>query len=160
MSIKLSSLRTDKSKELNGAWVPFESGVELLIARLNNYRYNAAMYASMQAAGIAKSKPEVEDVLVNQKFNDARDKVISETILLGWRGPVRPGGMSKDDREPAFLDDDGKPIEYSVENSRRLISECPDLRTFILVASSGREHFRHEQVEATKGNSVPASAGT
>ncbi len=156
MPINISSLRTDRSKELNGAWVPFESGVELLIARVNNDRYNVAMYASMQAAGFGQNKIDVRDALADQKFSDAQDKPLAETILLGWRGPLKKEHAHLEDREPAFVDDDGKPIEYSAENSLRLIRECPDLRKFVIMASASREHFRREQVEAAAGNLQPA----
>ena len=129
------TFKTDKAKEQDGAWFPLDEHSKLLIARLNNPRYQAAIQKKANRYKVAaKVKAIPEDV-----WEDLMNEVIAETILLDWTG----------------ITDKGEPLSYSVDNAKRMLSEYPDFRNTIVLATAGEmDNFKEELDENTEKNSV------
>lgn len=125
---------TDSEAELNGAWIPgIGKKGEYLIARAGNPRFTREL------------TKEIED---NQETLDGKDdaadrcsdeimgRVMSKTILLGWRGEVKFGEQS---------------LTYSQGVAAAQLTAMKDFRDWVNKKSNEREHFR-KKVEKAAGN--------
>lgn len=94
---------TDQTRELEGVWQDLDDTTSLLIGRAGNKRY-----AKMLSGLFDKNKR-----LLDTKSDAAEAKseaimidVLASTVLLGWKG----------------IEEDGKPLEYSLANAKRLLA--------------------------------------
>jgi len=123
---------TDKVKEEEGIWVHLGDGAEILVARLNNKSYVAAIKRLTTPHKVAmRNKSLPEEVTF-----DITIKAMAEAVLLGWKG----------------LQENGKNLIYSREAAERLLKDYPDFREQIAGIAADMENFRAETEAATEKN--------
>jgi hypothetical protein len=127
--VELSKIRVDPAAESAGRWMPWRHGIQLLIARMDKPRVQERMRELAQPNLEAIREGDVEAI---RAVNLA---VISELVLLGWKG----------------IEDNGEPLPYSTEKANDLLSDpgLADMYEFVLISSNGRNKFL---VEDSKGN--------
>lgn len=122
-----ASFATDKVKENSGTWC--KSGdAEFLIARSNNRKF-----AKMLAEKLEQNREALDS-----KDDDAEalsDKllceVISECILLDWRGNVKY---------------QGKALKYSKENAEKVLAHR-DFRAWVMTKADDIDNFKLREEE-------------
>jgi len=129
---RLSNFKTDKSKEEEGVWVPYENGFEILIARMGNRRFKEFM--------MKKGKKHMRQLERGTIDLDTADELmreaILETILLDWRN---------------LLDDNDQQIPYSKEEARKALA-IDDFYKEIFELAQQRELYAIEDEKAAQGN--------
>lgn len=144
MGMKRSSMATNVQAEQDGVWTEYRDGVELLIARANNPRYND-LFRRL-------TKPYERQIRTEQMSEEMATSIMAEcmaqTILLGWRG---------------IEHDDGTPMAYSVDEARAMLldPELHDFRRDVKDLSEQRDRYLKAAVQAdavTLGNVSSGSA--
>ena len=129
---------TNEKLELEGVWVEFGGGLQLLIARMNNPNY----------AKLRDEKVKPYRNLPNGIPKEAAEKILVDcmagAILLGWRGkPLR------------FK---GEVLEYSVPNALKVLG-VKDFRESVLLVSNEASVYRDAVITQARKNSPTSSAG-
>lgn len=136
---RLKNLRVDPDKAKDGVWIPWILGIELLIARRGNDRFNKALQTEMEGklADIRRETQENDGVSEIQR--DCTVRAVSEAILLDWKN---------------IEDDDGNPIEYSPAEAYKLLSDptLADLYDFVLICSNDADRYRARVDKETAKN--------
>ena len=145
--MKMSELAVDADRQENGAWVddiPEMEGLRLKVRGSNNADWRRLQARLMDAVPRKKK-------IGGRLDPDEQDRIMSSCILscclLDWDG---------------LEDDNGKPIPYSKEMAKKLLTE-PQYRRFrdgvVWAASIVAENTVVEQ-EETAGNLLKLSAGS
>lgn len=131
--MKISKFATDLELEESGVWVDIGEGARLRVARVGNPRYRKRLRELLaphkRLVRIDKLPEDLSDELVIKAF--------AETILLDWEG---------------LEDDNGEPIEYSVEHAIELLTGLRDFRMMVAEIANEQEAFRREE-QKEEGNS-------
>ena len=119
--------RTDKEKEVSGAWLPIQ-GSSFLIARANSraYRISLAKALEANAEALKADTQESEDL-----DNALLAGVLAETILLDWKD----------------VKVDGKVMKYSKKLAKDLMTQLPDFCDMIRACATNMENFRADREE-------------
>jgi len=144
---KLSSLRSDLSKEKDGVWVEFGEGVAFKIARTRSPEFKNAIERMVKQYRRTHPRATTEDMFANDEA--AREQIaphMAESLLLDWRN---------------IDDDDGKAIPYSTGEAKKILvdPELFDVFAFVLEQAGRSELYRREDVEKDSGNFESTSAG-
>jgi hypothetical protein len=130
--VKFSSFVTDEHLEEDGVWIDYSSGFRVKIARFGNKKFQAYMRG--------KSRHELREISTGNIESEAAETMIrdgiAQFVLLGWEN---------------LLDDNGKPIQYSVERARELLKTKDFLRE-IVELSQQRELFQQAKKEMAEKN--------
>jgi len=129
---------TDKKAEIEGKWFPVDDG-EVLIARVGNKEYQAALRQNIQRMQIALKK----SVLSEEEAEKVIIGVLSRTILLGWRN----------------FTDEGEEVPYSPEKAVEFMTNYRDFREFVVENAEEFNNFKLELDQAARKNSKDASSG-
>lgn len=134
---------TDPVATEQGTWVPYKGGIEFLIARAGNKRFNRMLRNEMD------KHPElmIEDADLKKMTDAQRDAVDAatqtvmigveaSTVLLGWRGPFQ------------FR---GQPLTYSTQTAEILL-RMPDFRNWVMGKAREQAVFRAKLDEADAKN--------
>lgn len=149
MGINLAeSFGVDKAKVEGGVWVdvgldyPDLKGLELLIARNNNPKAQAAMLEVMQTKGkkIGGGRGAIDADLIQSVY----PKIASKHILLGWRG---------------VQDADGNDVPYSQAAAETAMSDHSEFMSMVQEYAGDFDLFRAEFLEQATGNSDASSTG-
>lgn len=140
MSLDLNTLAVDTDKEEEGVWVEVGEGASLLIAHWGNKAFTAAMrrYVTPKQHRL-KNMPEHEaDALMA--------KVVSETILLDWKG----------------VSIDGAEVPYSRAKAVELLTsrKYRSFRELVEGLAKDDEQFRLAEMEEDMGNSSDGSGSS
>lgn len=122
--VKLSTIKSDSELENKGAWVEWDFGVSLLIARAGNRQFDNFMQSFS-----AKEIETMRDSNDPDTTEGMLKKAIAKTVWLGWKN---------------IDDDDGKPLKYSAKRALEFLEDdgFRDLYKFILVQSNEQANFR------------------
>lgn len=94
---------TDTKKEEEGRWVDYDDKTAFLIARSGNKNFARVFTrAYNQNKSLLNSKNDTAEA----KANEVLAEVMAETILLGWKGPVKLKGEE---------------LAYSAQNAKKLL---------------------------------------
>lgn len=139
---KLTTLKADASKESGGVWVEWEHGVSLLVARLNNTGFQAAI----RELTTPHTKEIRSGKISDAKMEELSRKAMATHVLLDWKN---------------IEDDDGAPLEYTPEMAFELLNDpgLRDLYQFVLTTANERELYRLEAEDESRGNSQAVSSG-
>lgn len=123
---------TDTAAETDGVWIPVSDGIEVLIARAGNQKFQKA-YSRL-------CKPHrnlIRKGLLDGKTGDRLlVEALSEGILLDWRG----------------IEQDGALLPYSKEAAVKLLAEMKDFADFVAAESQRMENFRLLDLEQAEKN--------
>lgn len=132
---RLSKLRVDTNKVVNGVWVKYREDIEFLVARNPNPKFNAKL-DELFYPHLASIRAKTFD----SKLDEALTlEAVCEFILLDWKG---------------LEDDNDKPIKYSKEKAMEIMGneEYQDIYKFILLMSKSSALYRYQEVEAASKN--------
>lgn len=120
----------DETKELNGTWMPI-GDAKFLVARAGNKAYVKLLSREVERHKKAlDAKDDAADTLSDNIMID----VMAATVLLGWEN----------------VSFQGKPLEYSKENAKLLLS-LKEFRREVMKMSDDFEAFKvQEEAEAAK----------
>lgn len=128
MDLNLNSIDLETAED--GQWVEYADGIEFLIARAGNPKYNAALQRFYR-----RHKRAIEDKSMSDAAADAGlVDVMARHILLGWKG----------------ITDKGEPLEYSEANAKALLSDqrYAEVRAWITEQSNDVENYRAAYLKA------------
>jgi hypothetical protein len=141
MAFEINAIKTDKQKDVEGVWTEPRPGLELLIARLGNPRYqNELRRLTKPYRGRRGNLTDEEDRRV---LDECTAKAAAKCILLGWRG----------------LCENGVEVEYSVERAEKYIREVDEFRSMVMDEAADLDHFRMEDEESAAKNLQMSSGG-
>lgn len=132
---KISAIKSDLQKEVEGVWQDFSMGIRLKIARARNPKYLEMLRVLMQ--------PHRGDVRTDEMdaeiFQGILKEVRAKTILLDWEN---------------IEDDDGKPILYSSDQASAFFNdpELKDFYTFVTFGSENADLYRKGLIEDSVKN--------
>lgn len=131
-----ASYATDKNKENTGTWVKV-GDAEFLIARSNNRKFAKMLGEKLEENRLAlDTKDEAAEAMSDKLMGE----VISETIMLDWRGNV------------SYM---GKPLKYSKANAQKVLAHR-DFRALILTQADNIDNFKMKQEDEDVKNSPSA----
>lgn len=134
---------TDPVATEQGTWVDFKGGIQFLIARAGNKRFNRMLRNELD-----KHPELLIDDAEQKKLTEAQQDAITtatqnimigveaSTVLLGWRGPFQ------------FR---GQPLTYSTQTAEILL-RMPDFRNWIMGKAREQAVFRAKLDEADAKN--------
>lgn len=131
-----STYATDETLEVEGRWFDLSKTARVKVARAGNPNYIKALRKKLDENRIDLDSQGDE---ANELAEKVMVDVTADTILLGWEG----------------LQFRGKPIDYSPQNSRLLLS-VKDFRKRITGFSESFEAFKVKAQEEL-GNDSPAT---
>jgi hypothetical protein len=136
--MRISHLRTNRKKEIEGVWVDIGDGGSLLIARANNLHY-LAKYRVMTKPYWSQIRSAEMPI---EKHVEIIQRCTAETVLLNWKGITD-------------IDADGKEVEvpYTTETAFEYLRDISDFRDLVQTISDQQFRFREEEVAAAVGNS-------
>lgn len=121
----INKLRVNTELSVDGTWVK-HGDTEFLIASLSGHKYLDAMSKHKASLAGGKTLDELEAKI-------ALGAILSETILLGWKG----------------LTENGKEVKYTKSKAKHYLTD-PDyneFRVLIMGLASDQEHFRYKDIE-------------
>ncbi len=136
----LAKLQTDAEKENDGVWVELQPGVRVKLARWNNAKFQNVQFKKMLPYRNTMAGGEIEFGIVEKITIECT----AETVLLDWDG----------------IEWDGEPLESSLANRLRVLTDVPDFRSMIVNLASQREYFMAKAEQDIAGNSPGSSNGT
>ncbi len=140
-NVDLGKVRTDAALEEQGAWVKYDETTSFLLASAYSHRYRKAQRKFVKPyANVIRR--EGADSIPDEDADGITISVLVDSVVLGWKG----------------LYDNGREIEYSKENCRRLLTEFPRIREWVAEKSQAAATYR--PTEEDEKNSAPVSAGT
>ena len=130
--VELARFQTDRDKEKNGTWVIAAPGLKLLIARVGNPKYQAALMKDGKFFGrglkvVGTDAEELEALM---------QKAISQHVLLGWEG---------------LLEGD-EPVPFSPKKALQIFEEYPEFYRLVFELASDIENFRLDAKEEAVKN--------
>jgi len=137
-----SEFQTNASAELDGVWVR-NIGPEfhVKIARWLNRKHQKLLRRL--------TKPFQQQIDRETMPDDQADEIairaMAETVVMDWEGAT---------------DENGGPLAPSMENKIKLLTDLPDLREAIQVASRVQDQYRSASIEEAEKNSKRSSAGS
>ena len=128
------------TKSKDGVWVPYRGDVEFLLARSGNKNFRKQAQALMgrnrrvldMKDGNGNSTDEAE-----AKLTEIMIEIMAQTVLLGWKGN---------------LQFQGNPLEYSVDNAKKLL-KIDSFRDMISGMASDEQRYKEvQEVEEAKNS--------
>jgi len=120
--MELESLKTNPLMESEGVWKPIGGG-RVLVASFDNPEYHTMLavesrpYQALSKAGGAPSPKVIEKMTI---------KVMAHTILKNWEG----------------LTIKGEPVEYSIENAVKILTEYPRFRDAVALIATDISNYQ------------------
>lgn len=130
----LKFTKTDTKSELEGVWTDYEDGLgnslKILVARSDGNPHYESTLTRLMAPH--KKKMERGKSIENSVAKKIMTQVLAKEILLNWDDSV-------------LLDDEGKPVKYSVDNAIELLTNDNDLRDYVSDFSGDQANFLKKQ---------------
>ena len=142
--------QTDEKCEIEGVWITYGDGVELLIARAGGS--NGEYKRKIEKFARRHKRDLEQNTLTEVQTLPVFHKVYSETIVLGWRTLVK--GKYVDTVSNA----DGKPMQFNPRNCVRLFEKLPDFFKQIQDDATNLEYFKTANLEHEAKNSSTSSS--
>lgn len=125
-----TSMITDEKAELEGVWVPYESGAELLLARYNN---EEAQKIRIERYRENKAAIDAGGELGEKLAMDSEIEAMSQAVLKGWKG---------------LVDEKGNEVEFSVETAKTYLTLSKDFRKDVQILSSQRDKYLAQNLKS------------
>lgn len=126
---------TNQVAEIAGIWIDYAEGVSMKIARTGGANTEYARYL----ANLLKPHKFQLDrgTLPEDKSKEILIDVFANCALKDWKG---------------VTDSKGKPIEFSVENAKKVLAEYPELFNDLQAQANDYRRFAQEVLEETAKN--------
>lgn len=132
----LATLRTDKTKEVEGVWMEYASECRLKIARLRNSKMEEWLLVK-QTIAVRRTKDPKRQLNVFRR-------AVAKFVLLDW--------------EKLFLADVAQ--TYSEDLAYKIFQDYPDFYETIIEMSQEIDAFKLDNMEDDAGNSPASSSGS
>lgn len=129
----------DATLEAEGAWVEFRGGMQLRV-RSDSTRA-VRQWANKNAKGQRQQIIAHGGILPVDMIDKNEIAMCAAVLVSDWRG---------------VTDRDGKPLPYSPENVRQVLTDLPSLRREVLFTARSEETFRPEADELGKTSAPPS----
>lgn len=132
--VRLQSLRTDSDKAEGGVWIPWIQGVRCKLAMYGNAKFQDKLQE------LRRPHADISGRLTDEKAEEIMVHSLADAVFLDFEG---------------FEDEDGEPIENTLENRIMLLGD-KGLRHFADWVTSQSQiltHFLHGQAAVVAGNS-------
>jgi hypothetical protein len=126
--MKFSKFATDKSLEIEGAWVDIGDDAHIRVARIGNDRYAKRLETLYKPYRKMQRTNSVPDDLARKLFIDA----LATTVLLEWKG---------------FTNEDGSEVPYTVDTAIAKLTELKDFRELVVEIATEVATYRNEEIE-------------
>lgn len=133
--------KLNDDKAVSGVWQPMSADFEVLVAKAGNKRFIETSKKVFRPHRVAAQRGTLGDELVL----DLACKIMSTTILLGWRGKATFSGKAVD--------------AYTPERAESLLRSYPGFREDIVKMSDDPAAYVEEGMEVELGNSSSTSSG-
>lgn len=141
MAFKISRLKADPQREVEGVWVDVYDGLRLRVARLTNPHFREAVRKQGRKHQLSMRRGLVDDA----QLDDITRVAVAKYVLLGWEN---------------LVDDNDKPIPYSPEKALEIFKESPDFYDMVIEYANDITLFKDAVAEDAKGNSSTSSNGS
>ena len=130
----INQIMTDVKKENEGVWTEFAIGIELLIARARNPKYQECLRNKTENVRVDLRKEDFDE----KEFADILLQVRAETVLLGWKN----------------IEEDGQPVPYSKEKAMEYFRNpgLKDFYKFVVAVSENSDKYMKELVKDSEKN--------
>lgn len=122
---------TNTSKEEDGVEVDI-GGATLTVARIGNKAYSKLLNKLFTAN---KRVLDLKNDAANTMSDNLMAEVMAKTVLKGWNG----------------IEEDGKPLEFSVENAQRLL-RIKDFRDLVFAKANEFDAYKLAVEDDVSGN--------
>lgn len=127
---------TDAKLEEEGVWEQIapedDPKARLLLGRMGNQKYKRKFAELLEPYLPLLRAGKLDDSVIHEIGTEA----LAEHVLLSWEG----------------IDEDGAPLEPTLENRLRALRESRDLRDLVCARASERAKYRKQAVEDASGN--------
>jgi predicted glycosyl hydrolase (DUF1957 family) len=130
----INQIMTDVKKENEGVWTEFAAGIELLIARARNPRYNECIRDKTEHIKVDLRNEDFD----KDEFADLLLQVRAETILLDWKN----------------IEENGQSVPYSSAKAMEYFRNpgLKDFYKFVVAVSENADRFMKETVKDSEKN--------
>lgn len=126
---------TDTKAEKEGIWIDYAEGVSMKIARMGGANTE---YARHLANLLKPFKFQIDrGTLSEEKSREILIDVFVSCVLKDWKG---------------VTDDKGKPVEFTVENAKKVMAEYPELFNDLQALANDYRRFAQETLEESAKN--------
>jgi len=115
---------SDKSKEKDGCFIPFGDGVEFKLRRLGPS--NKAYYVKFENLSKPFARQSKNGDLSPETALEIQVGAFCGTVLVDWKN---------------VKDRDENPLEFSLENAKKLLLDLPDLYLDLVKEAENLENF-------------------
>lgn len=129
--MKIASFKTNTKLEIAGVWKVIAPDTELLVARDNNPNFVKELRLAMAPYSTKIQRSN----MTNELAEDILSKIMSTTILLGWKN---------------IQDDDGNQIEYSPEAAYDLFKKYPEFKSLVMTIAGDLDNYRESGLDEVK----------
>lgn len=137
-----SRYKTDKTKEAEGMWSPFD-GFDLKLRRAGaTNKAFAKVYAEDYLRPFAKELDA--DTLTDEVAAPALASIYARTIVTAWR--------SKEYGEGKVPGPDGKPLDFTTENVEFMLLDIPEILRLVQGRAATFANYLRDEIEADAKN--------
>jgi hypothetical protein len=121
----LNTYKTDRTKDLEGAWIELGDGARLLVASVQSPTYKKVIRKRLKGipGHLLKADPEMQDKIIGE--------VMAEFILLDWEG----------------ITEDGLAVKPTLENRKKAM-KLPHFREVVAELATDISVFQAEDEAA------------
>lgn len=119
----------DPQLEQSGVWVEYDETTKFLIGSLNSPRYRKVYREALDKARSVKRSR-----MTDEQSDAINIEVMAKAVLLDWQG----------------VNMDGAIYPATDENKIYVLTNCPQVREFVVARSTNFELFKRETVEEAK----------
>jgi len=123
---------TNKDLEIEGVWIDVGEGAKVKVARNGNKGY----VKMIEKLSRPYKKQIRRGTISGEKFDKIIRQASARHILVNWEG----------------IEEDGKEVPYSEEESYRLLTDYKDFREMIAEAALDFQNFQDGMLEEEEGN--------
>lgn len=144
MGFKISQLKTDEDKTINGVWRDYNEGSKVLLASSGsgNKRFKTHLSKLLKPSRRQIRRGDIIDLGMSE-INEMR--AASKDVILDWKG---------------ILDDEGKEIPYSPEAGFQLFQQIPEFYYDLMDMASEHEFYKSKEDSDAEKNSSTTSTGS
>lgn len=127
--MEIANMLVDPTLEQDGVWVEYDETTKFLIGSLNSKRYR-----KIYREALDKARKVSRSNLTDDQSDAINIEVMAKAVLLDWQGVVMKGAA----------------FPATEANKIYVLTNCPQVREFIVSRSTNFELFKREQVEEAK----------
>lgn len=119
----------DPQLEQSGVWVEYDETTQFLIGSLNSPRYRKAYRDALDKARMGQRTK-----MTDEQADAVNIAVMAKSVLLDWKG----------------VHMDGKDYPATDDNKIYVLTNCPQVREFVVARATNFELFKRENLEEAK----------